>query len=266
MKGSSVHARSLREDLLGIDGVEGADIDGDSESPSGLRIRIAEGADQQLVGQEIRRVLSSHGLGTDTKLPGEATEKRDDVASDVASAEALASVSDLAAETAKTSTLVSVAEDEARDQATGKRIIDLTDDPLGADSEEADEEPLVRATRPRSTVRSEASITSIERVSVEEGRSGIAVTIVTTDGRSETDVARSTEGGVDRTVVLVAARLAAPHNPDPIVIDVDERRIEGVDIVMIVLDCNGRVAAGSAVIGAGRAYALARATWAAVAV
>jgi hypothetical protein len=66
--------------------------------------------------------------------------------------------------------------------------------------------------------------------------------------------------------MLVAARLAAPNNPDPIVIDIDERRIEGVDIVMIVLDCNGRVAAGSSVIGAGRAYALARATWAAVAV
>jgi hypothetical protein len=252
-----VHARSLREDLLGIDGVEGADIDGDSESPSGLRIRIAEGADQQLVGQEIRRVLSSHGLGTDTKLPGEAS----DTHGESVHTDAMASVSDLAAEPSRASTLVSVAEDE---DVASRRIIDLTDDPEALDSQA--DEPLVAAPRPRTTVRSEASVTSIERVSVEEGRSGIAVTIVTTDGRSETDVARSTEGGVDRTVMLVAARLAAPNNPDPIVIDIDERRIEGVDIVMIVLDCNGRVAAGSSVIGAGRAYALARATWAAVAV
>jgi hypothetical protein len=182
---------------------------------------------------------------------------------DASSVDAVTSVAGAATEKAKTSTLVSV-EEKPTDEATGKRIIDLTEDPVTPEAEA--DEPLVRASAPRTTVRSEASITSIERVSVEEGRSGIAVTIVTTDGRSETDVARSTEGGVDRTVVLVAARLAAPNNPDPIVIDVDERRIEGVDIVMIVLDCNGRVAAGSSVIGAGRAYALARATWAAVAV
>ncbi len=214
-----------------------------------------------MVGQEIRRVLSAHGLGTDTKLPGEAGDEAADAVTPVESPE---SGSEIAAEKSKTSTLVSVAEDDRRDEAASRRIIDLTEGPLvGADVEP---EPLVEPVRSRLKVRSEASVTSIERVSVEEGRSGIAVTIVTTDGRSETDVARSTEGGVDRAVVLVAARLAAPNSPDPIVIDVDERRIEGVDIVMIVLDCNGRVAAGSSVIGAGRAYALARATWAAVAI
>lgn len=256
-----MQARSLREDLLGIDGVEGADIDGDSESPSGLKIRIAEGADQHWVGQEIRRVLSSHGLGTDTRLPGDPSSTS---AAEAFSADAVASVAELSAETAKTATLLSVAEDEKTESQPKKRIIDLTE---GAEPEETEEsEPLVAAEALARSVGAEASVTSIERVSVEEGRSGIAVTIVTTDGRSETDVARSTEGGVDRTVVLVAARLAAPNNPDPIVIDVDERRIEGVDIVMIVLDCNGRIAAGSSVIGAGRAYALARATWAAVAV
>lgn len=256
-----MHARSLREDLLGIDGVEGADIDGDSESPSGLKIRIAEGADQHWVGQEIRRVLSSHGLGTDTRLPGDPTSVS---TAEAIPAEAVESVAELAAETARTATLLSVAEDEKAESQPQKRIIDLTEGPDLEEDEKS--EPLAAAKAPARSFGAEASVTSIERVSVEEGRSGIAVTIVTTDGRSETDVARSTEGGVDRTVVLVAARLAAPNNPDPIVIDVDERRIEGVDIVMIVLDCNGRIAAGSSVVGAGRAYALARAAWAAVAV
>ncbi len=188
------------------------------------------------------------------------------------SADAIASISELAAEAAQTSTLVSVADDEQAAEESEKRIIDLTDDPDEEESfddldDAVDElEPLVAPRPTRTSVRPEAAVTSIERVSVEEGRSGIAVTIVTTDGRSETDVARATEGGVDRAVVLAAARLGAPGNPDPVVIDVDERRIDGVDIVMIVLDCNGRMAAGSSVIGAGRAYALARATWAAVAV
>jgi hypothetical protein len=64
--------------------------------------------------------------------------------------------------------------------------------------------------------------------------------------------------------VLAAARLASPGSPDPIVIEIEERRIEGVDIVMIVIDDNGTVKAGSAVVGAGQAFALGRATWAAM--
>jgi hypothetical protein len=47
-------------------------------------------------------------------------------------------------------------------------------------------------------------------------------------------------------------------------VEIEDRRVEGVDIVMIVLDVNGRMAAGSAVVGAGRAFALARATWSAL--
>ena len=61
----------MQDDLLKIPGVEGAEIDGLQDAPAGLRIRIAEGADQEAVGGAIRRVLSSHGLGTDTMLPGE---------------------------------------------------------------------------------------------------------------------------------------------------------------------------------------------------
>jgi hypothetical protein len=105
---------------------------------------------------------------------------------------------------------------------------------------------------------------TIERVSVEEGRSGIVVTVVSSDGQSETELARTSEGGVEQAVVLAAARLASPGSPDPIVIEIEERRIEGVDIVMIVIDDNGTVKAGSAVVGAGQAFALGRATWAAM--
>ena len=65
--------RSLQEDLLRIPGVEGAEVEGTGEQPAGLRIRIAAGADQGAVGSAIRRVLTEHGLGTDTRLPGEGT-------------------------------------------------------------------------------------------------------------------------------------------------------------------------------------------------
>ncbi|MCB1246687.1 MAG: hypothetical protein KDB69_05435, partial [Acidimicrobiia bacterium] len=159
-----MEARSLREDLLGIEGVEGADVDGDDASPSGLRIRIAEGADQHHVGREIRRVLSSHGLGTDTTLPGEGA-----VAVDAGSAhdDAMASMSDLAAEGSP-----EVATSDVATMTGSRRIIDLT--------EEEDEQvaPEFDAAS-TATLSPHASVVGIEKVGVEEGRSGIVISITT---------------------------------------------------------------------------------------
>ena len=69
---------------------------------------------------------------------------------------------------------------------------------------------------------------------------------------------------VESAVVRATARLAMPHAPEATVVDIDDRRVEGVDIVMIVLDVDGDMHAGSAVVAAGRAFALGRATWAAL--
>jgi hypothetical protein len=249
-----VQPRSLREDLLAIDGVEGADVDGLTDAPSGLRIRISQNADQTLVGQAIRRVLSDHGLGTDTTLPGEASVRVRDPGTSVAS------VSDIASdevEPASVTTLLSVDEDD-----DGMEIIDLVDDPVigGGRAAGVDSEAVEAAAIP------ELVIARIERVSVQEGRRGILVTVEATDGRIEKIIARTADGGVDRAVVLAAARLAAPGAPDPLIVEIEERRVEGVDIVMIVLDRDGEMAAGSAVVVAGSAFALGRATWAAVSV
>jgi hypothetical protein len=78
-------------------------------------------------------------------------------------------------------------------------------------------------------------------------------------------VASSSEGGVEAAVVKAAAGLVDPTSPDPHVIEIEDRRVEGVDIVMIIVDMDGELFAGSAVVGAGRAFALGRATWAALA-
>lgn len=244
-----MHTRSLENDLLAIEGVEHAEVDGDPGAPSGLRIRVTQGADQAAVGESIRRVLSAHGLGTDTRLPGEARERSADVGS-------MASVSELGAQSAAAAvaTLVSLVDEEPVDE-------EPVDD---APSRSAQvEEPRVEKKKVVDGGPLVARVT-IERVSVEEGRSGIVVTVVSSDGQSETELARTSEGGVEQAVVLAAARLASPGSPDPIVIEIEERRIEGVDIVMIVIDDNGTVKAGSAVVGAGQAFALGRATWAAM--
>jgi hypothetical protein len=169
----------------------------------------------------------------------------------------MASVSEIAAdaeETASITTLLPV-DDEVE-------VIDLVDEHLHLEESpaNADSEAMEAAAIP------ELVIARIERVSVQEGRRGILVTVETTDGRVEKVIARTADGGVERAVVLAAARLAAPASPDPLIVEIEERRVEGVDIVMIVLDRDGVMAAGSAVVVAGSAFALGRATWAAVSV
>lgn len=52
----------LRNELLSLPGVEQAEFDGDSAAPAGVRIRLSPGVDPAVIGEEIRRVLSVHGL------------------------------------------------------------------------------------------------------------------------------------------------------------------------------------------------------------
>ncbi|RLE15286.1 MAG: hypothetical protein DRJ28_04415 [Actinobacteria bacterium] len=274
---------SLQDDLLGIPGVEGAEVDGSHDAPAGLRIRIAEDADQQAVGGAIRRVLSSHGLGTDTRLPGEPTP-------DSESQKEPGSVALLTAEADESAPAHEVAEDE------GRAIIDLTDkepevaepapvatsegegrivapvSPEPAEShglpsfvEQRDERAESQAVAPTLPKVSPAGVARLERVTVDEGRSGIVVTVSSSDGHEISKVASSSEGGVEAAVIKATASLMDSSSPDPIVVNIDDRRVEGVDIVMIVLDIDGELRAGSAIVAAGRAFALGRATWAALA-
>ncbi|GMQ94497.1 MAG: hypothetical protein BMS9Abin12_1990 [Acidimicrobiia bacterium] len=296
-----MNPRSLEEDLLDIPGVEGAEIQGAGESPAGLRIRIADGADQRAVGGAIRRVLTTHGLGTDTQLPGEEAHLRPEEALEgVAPATQSVEGGLEAPDPSDDDQLVAVtpvavlAGDAAEMDGTEMKeksgaVIDLTDprrNGAQATPITTDREPVMEAS---STPGSWASIPSgdqeeeepgaveeppsplstgvvarIDRVTVEEGRGGITVTVSSADGRAACESASSTEGGVESAVVKAAARLARPGEPDPTIIEIEDRRIEGVDIVMIVLNLDGTVAAGAAIVGAGRSFALGRATWAAL--
>ena len=307
---------SLQDDLLDIPGVEGAEIDGSQEAPAGLRIRIAEGADQETVGTAIRRVLSSHGLGTDTQLPGE---------SDVVPLEApssdvlpeLGSVAVLAPEEDVSVVDHDPVEDDVPEPES-RAVIDLTDkrpepvdsgEPLDDDASELlqasvaprsweqDHLPPFVEQRPIDAPEDEAeeeivgvlddgtaiedvavidgeqesaperggSIARLDSVAVVEGRLGIVITVTASNGSDVSHAAASSEGGVEAAVVKAAAKLVDSASPDPIVVEIEDRRVEGVDIVMIVLDMDGRLVAGSAVVEAGRAFALGRATWAALA-
>ena len=283
-----MNARSLQEDLLSIPGVEGAEVEGTSDKPAGLRIRIAEGADQAAVGGAIRRVLTTHGLGTDTMLPGEATDEApephlvaaDDIADQSTGTETTtepdmppaavaviededAGVIDLTNEAtpdheAETSEVVESLEQSTPTEHPAQEFEPLIPAPL--EPAGSDDSPEVAPER----VPEAPGVARIASVSVEEGRDGIMVTVSASNGSSEQQAAASSEGGVESAVIRASARLARPDAPEAVVVDVDDRRIEGVDIVMIVLDLDGEMMAGSAVVGAGRSFALGRATWAAL--
>ena len=319
-------SRSLEEDLRDIPGVEGAEIDGSGGTPGGLRIRIAEGADQRAVGQAIRDVLTNHGLGTDTRLPGEAPvtgvpaegggsdempmeAPEDETAIDAAVEEqpsAVAVIGDEVAEPTDTPTVVDLTDqrEEAGDAAVEVEPVEV--EPVEVEPVEVEPvevEPVVReslevvpageelqteevlntveaSSSPGSWVSSESKvrdavrvskgdptngvIAKLDRVAVEEARDGISVTVSTTDGRSATEPASSNEGGVEAAVVKAASTLARPGSPGPSIVEIEDRRVEGVDIVMIVLDLDGTLAVGAAIVVAGRSFALGRATWAAL--
>jgi hypothetical protein len=62
---------TLRDDLLSLPGVEQAEIDGDPVAPAGVRVRLSPGVDPATIGEEIRRVLTMHGLRHESGLVAE---------------------------------------------------------------------------------------------------------------------------------------------------------------------------------------------------
>jgi hypothetical protein len=262
-----VSARSLQDDLIQIPGVEGADVEGSGDTPAGLRIRIAEGADQQAVGGAIRRVLTAHGLGTDTHLPGEPSENAEgDSEVDSANVEQVTAeapvdppvIEEVDIESEPIVSTVAIMEDDVAPE-----VVDITEDAIDV-VPQVDAEPEVFEPQEPEPPHEANAVARLRSVSVEEGRDGIVVTVAATDDAEVRQAAASTEGGVESAVVRATAQLARPDSPDVIVVDIEDRRVEGIDIVMIVLDIDGSMLAGSAVVGAGRAFALGRATWAAL--
>jgi hypothetical protein len=58
----TVVIHTLEEELLAIAGIAGAEIEGERDHPHGVRVQLAAGADADLVGREVQRVLAAHGM------------------------------------------------------------------------------------------------------------------------------------------------------------------------------------------------------------
>lgn len=54
-------AEALESELLAVPGIAGAEVESDS-GVAGVRVQLATGADAELVGAEVRRILAEHGM------------------------------------------------------------------------------------------------------------------------------------------------------------------------------------------------------------
>ena len=104
----------------------------------------------------------------------------------------------------------------------------------------------------------------LAQVRVQEDRDGVAVTVETDAGRSVTHRGRPSDEGVQEAVVAAIGELSGDQ-PPPVLVEVGERSFGEQAVVTVLLQRHdGSFHVGSAMIGAAKAFALARAAWAAM--
>ncbi|NND12873.1 MAG: hypothetical protein HKO10_02830 [Acidimicrobiia bacterium] len=114
-------------------------------------------------------------------------------------------------------------------------------------------------------VQTAQTMGGIESLRLEEDRHGVTITAVAKDGTTAVRKARPHEDAIRNGVIATVSALFDPRAPAPFVVAIRESVIEGGEIVTIVLDDHtGERLVGAAVVGAEPAFAIARATFAAM--
>lgn len=232
-------AGSLRDELLAIPGIEGADFDGDVVAPEGVRVRLSAGADPIRVGEEVRKILAGHGL-------------RSKMTSTPAAAEGPplppARLEPPAGSPEPSAPVVTMPYFEEPLVVAPPR------------SEPAAVAPAVEI-HPPEAVAPNAARVGLHGVAVEENLDGLTVVATRSDGVTARRPARNPGRGLDGAVVAAVAALTedAAH---PRLVEVFDAEAEGVAVVTVVVEVDdGSLQSGSAVVAGGRAFGVARATW-----
>ncbi|MBT8250142.1 MAG: hypothetical protein KJN81_07750 [Acidimicrobiia bacterium] len=114
-------------------------------------------------------------------------------------------------------------------------------------------------------VQTAQTMGGIASLRLEEDRHGVTITAVAKDGTTAVRKARPHEDAIRNGVIATVSALFDPRAPAPFVVAIRESVIEGGEIVTIVLDDHtGERLVGAAVVGAEPAFAIARATFAAM--
>ncbi len=217
---------TLRDELLSLPGVADADVEVEigGATPANVRVRLHPEADPRLVGADVQRVLATHGM-------------RSRVTGDPATPTPL-----LAAPPAEPVPPRPVVPPPMPEPA-------LPPPPMV--------EPDAAPAPVLSVVSTLASLT------VEESHDGVTVVATATDGRRFSQRTLATEEAVAGAVVAVVGALAEGRPPRLMTTMLGAT--EGTEVVTVLVErVDGTRIAGAAVVKAGRAYAVARATWAAL--
>ena len=205
-------AEVLRDELLSVPGVAGAEVDTD-QGVAGVRVQLAVGADPEEVGAEVRRILSGHGM-----RPAEASSE---------------------------------------ERPSGPPP------PPGAPGSVVSFPLVGEHARNRAQLPDTASDGVLESVAIEETPEHIAVLVRSADGSSAGANLDSGMQGLDEAVVAGVAELTGVSAATLLKVleeDFDDRLV----LTVLIDTGDAHPLAGAAVQSGGRAYAVARAAWAAL--
>lgn len=233
--------RPIHEELLSIAGIAGAEFDGDPTTPEGVRVQLAPGADPDHVGREVRRVLAGHGMRSQLTAPAVAPRTPPPPP--------------------EPRTVVNLADFDQRPSEA--EADEDQDEVAGEDIAEAEglDEPMVDDA-PTEQPRPERSVAALQHVSVDQREGGVAIS-VTVGGRTARRDALPTVNGIDRALLSLVSGLLE-RTPEPALMSVIETTVEGTPLLTVLLDDGSRRLAGTAVDRGNRAWAVARAMWAAL--
>ena len=219
-------ADTLRNELLSLPGVAAAEVEGEGVTPDNVRVRLHPEADPRAVGADVQRVLASHGM-------------RSRVTGDDGPPAPAVSL-------------------PAADLPIPPRPVMPPPVPVPAEAP-TPEPALLHPAEP-----SDGGVASaLASLTVEESSDGVMVVATAADGRRFSQRTVATEDAVAAAVVAVVGALAEGRPPR--LLSASLGSTEGTEVVTVLVErVDGIRTAGAAVVKAGRAYAVARATWAAL--
>jgi hypothetical protein len=250
-------AADLTEALRGVPGVADAELAPDSAE--GVRVRLSADADPTDVAAAVRDVLAEHGLKGKMAPPQAHIEPSGPPPPPTATI--------LPGPGLVQTTLI-----------PGGKVEEPADDDLGAfmrppepvarpaeQSPEPDPVEMAEAaTDPGPSAPSAVNRGLVSRVRVQEDRDGVAVTVDTDDGRTVTRRGRPSDAGVREAVVAAVGELSGDQ-PPPVLLAAEEHELGEHRMITVLLQRHdGSFHVGSALVGAEKAFALARAAWAAM--
>lgn len=238
---------SLREELMALPGIADAEVDAEGGSPSGVRVRLRPDADPEEIGAMVRRVLASHGI-------------RSQVAGDP---DGLASVVSLPF---ASPTVPSFPEAPPSEVVAPPRSAVQSAPAEGTRPKQSEPQPVPppTAAAPDRTAADPGGRLNLAALAYEEAADGVIVTAVAESGQRFSRRAAATTDEAVAAAIVAAVGALAEGKPQRM-LWVSAATVEGSEVVTVVVEkTDGTRVAGAAIVGAARAYAVARAAFAAL--